>query len=116
VETASAPQISAARTSANRRTGFGGVTAGDFVLPLDLSYEVDLWGRIRRTIASAREQFQASAADLENARLFLIAQLVSDYVQLRSLDRESRILNESVAAYSMWSTRLGVSVCDFDEA
>jgi NodT family efflux transporter outer membrane factor (OMF) lipoprotein len=93
------PQISAARTSANRRTGFGGVTAGDFVLPLDLSYEVDLWGRIRRTIASAREQFQASAADLENVRLSLHAELGTDYFEARSLDVQKELLDNTVLAY-----------------
>jgi NodT family efflux transporter outer membrane factor (OMF) lipoprotein len=93
------PQISAARTSANRRTGFGGVTAGDFILPLDLSYEVDLWGRIRRTIASAREQFQASAADLENVRLSLHAELGTDYFEARSLDAQKELLDNTVLAY-----------------
>jgi NodT family efflux transporter outer membrane factor (OMF) lipoprotein len=93
------PQITATRTSANRRTGFGGVTAGDFILPLDLSYEVDLWGRIRRTIASAREQFQASAADLENVRLSLHAELGTDYFESRSLDAQKRLLDDTVVAY-----------------
>ena len=65
-----------------------------------LSYEFDLWGQIRNEVAASKANAAASAADLENARLFLIAQLVSDYVQLRSLDRESRILGESVAAYT----------------
>jgi NodT family efflux transporter outer membrane factor (OMF) lipoprotein len=93
------PQVSAARTSANRRTGFGGVTAGDFVFPLDLSYEVDLWGRIRRTIASAREQFQASAADLESVRLSLHAELGTDYFETRSLDVQKELLDNTVVAY-----------------
>ena len=93
------PQISAARTSANRRTGFGGVTAGDFVLPLDLSYEVDLWGRIRRNITSAREQFQASAADLENVRLSVHAELGTDYFEARSLDAQKELLDNTVVAY-----------------
>src|SRR6202041_4112366 len=44
---------------------------GDFTLPFDLSYEVDLWGRVRRSVTTAREEAQASAADLETARLSL---------------------------------------------
>jgi NodT family efflux transporter outer membrane factor (OMF) lipoprotein len=94
-----APQITAQRTSANRRTGFGGVTAGDFILPFDLSYEVDLWGRIRRSIASAREQFQASSADLENVRLSLHADVGTDYFEARSLDAQKQLLDGTVVAY-----------------
>src|SRR3984957_19195179 len=48
---------------------------GSFVLPFDLSYEVDLWGRVRRSVAAAREEAQATAADYETAKLSLEAEL-----------------------------------------
>jgi NodT family efflux transporter outer membrane factor (OMF) lipoprotein len=65
-----------------------------------VSYELDLWGQIRNEVAAGEANASASAADLENARLSLIAQLVQDYIQLRSLDRNSAILDETVKAYA----------------
>ena len=65
-----------------------------------VSYEFDLWGQIRNEVAAGEANAAASAADLENARLSLIAQLVEDYVQLRSLDRDSAILDQTVTIYS----------------
>jgi len=65
-----------------------------------VSYELDLWGQIRNEVAAGEANAAASAADLENARLSLIAQLVQDYIQLRSLDRDSAILDETVSAYA----------------
>jgi NodT family efflux transporter outer membrane factor (OMF) lipoprotein len=65
-----------------------------------VSYELDLWGQIRNEVAQGEANAAASAADLENARLSLIAQLVDDYIQLRSLDRNSSILDQTVTAYA----------------
>jgi NodT family efflux transporter outer membrane factor (OMF) lipoprotein len=72
---------------------------GDFVLPFDLNYEIDLWGRIRRTVAQAREQAQASAADLETSRLSLHAELAVDYFDLRSADAQRKLLDDTVTAF-----------------
>ena len=72
---------------------------GDFSLPFDLDYEIDLWGRVRRTVTQAREQAQASAADVATARLSLHAELAVDYFDLRSADAQRKLLADTVAAF-----------------
>jgi NodT family efflux transporter outer membrane factor (OMF) lipoprotein len=73
---------------------------GDFSLPVDLSYEIDLWGRIRRGEVAAGEEALATAADLESVKLSLHAELAVDYFELRSADAQQRLLDETVSAYS----------------
>lgn len=73
---------------------------GDFVLPFDLSYELDLWGRVRRSVAAAREEAQATAADYETAKLSLEAELALDYFELRSADAQKKLLDNTVKAYT----------------
>ena len=63
------------------------------------SWEVDLWGRIRRTVESDVASWQASAADLEAARLAARATLAQDYFALRVADTTKRLLEETVRAY-----------------
>jgi NodT family efflux transporter outer membrane factor (OMF) lipoprotein len=75
-------------------------SVGDFVLPFDLSYELDLWGRVRRTVAAAREEAQASSADYATAKLSLEAQLAMDYFELRSADAQKQLLDDTVEAYT----------------
>jgi NodT family efflux transporter outer membrane factor (OMF) lipoprotein len=97
-----APSVGAIRDSNNQPylniTGSNN-GEGDFALPFDLNYEIDLWGRIRRTVAQAREQAQASAADLETSRLSLHAELAVDYFDLRSADAQTKLLEDTVKAF-----------------
>jgi len=89
------------RVSQNRppRLTSNGVTYNDFQIPLELSYEVDVWGRVRRTVESYREQAQASAADLATVNLSMHAQLALNYFQARILDAEEQLLNSTVTQY-----------------
>ncbi len=89
------------RLSKNRPNGrlSPTTTYTDLQLPVDASYEIDLWGRVRKTVEAARANAQASAADLENVSLSLHAELASDYFQLCALDAEEQLLNSTVAAY-----------------
>src|SRR5262245_31074223 len=72
----------------------------DFLLTGDVSYEIDLWGRIRRSVTAAGEEAQATAADLETAKLSLQAELATDYFELRSADAQQRLLNDTVKAFN----------------
>ncbi|MCU1385758.1 MAG: efflux system, outer rane lipoprotein NodT family [Acidobacteria bacterium] len=73
---------------------------GVYTLPLDLSYEVDVWGRIRRGVAAAWDRAQASAGDRAAVLLSLQAELALDYFELRSADAQRRLLDAAVAAFT----------------
>jgi NodT family efflux transporter outer membrane factor (OMF) lipoprotein len=75
-------------------------STGNFVLPFDLSYELDLWGRVRRSVAAAREEAQATNADYETAKLSLEAELALDYFELRSADAQKQLLDDTVKVYT----------------
>lgn len=98
-----APSASNERASANQPyfpASFANNGTGNFTLPVDLSYEVDLWGRVRRTVNASREEAQATAADLQTASLSLHAELAVDYVDLCSADAQKQLLDDTVKAYS----------------
>ena len=93
------------RNSPNAPSGTGSAlgssgTYNDFVVPLDLSYEVDLWGRVRRSVESARAQAQANADDVETVRLMIQAEVAVDYFTLRALDSQRAVLNSSVEVFA----------------
>ena len=96
-----APLAERQRLSGNRPPGSAfpvtsAVTQNNFSLPFTAGYEVDLFGRRRRSIEAAQASYQASAADLENVRLVITAELAGDYFTLRQLDTELGILNRTV--------------------
>src|SRR6266404_4704226 len=94
------PSIDSLHASRNRPYIRTTSNTGDFVLPIDFSYEVDLWGRVRRTVAASREEAQATTADYATASLSLHAELAMDYFELRSADAQKQLLDDTVKAYT----------------
>jgi len=115
------------RTSANAPSAITGQAHGtgptfnDFTVPLSLTYELDLWGRVRRSVESARAQAQASADDLETVKLMIQAEVAADYFTLRALDAQKGVLNSSVEVFTKSleltrNLRAGGAVSDLDVA
>ncbi len=73
--------------------------ATDYQLPVDVSYEADVWGRVRRNVEANAENARASAGDLEAVRLSLHGELAEDYFLLRGLDAQKRLTDSTVQAY-----------------
>ncbi len=90
------PSFNRQRFSPNQEAGFGGVTVNTFRTPLDLSYEIDLWGRVRRGFESARADAQASLAAFYNVLLTLQGDVAQNYFALRALDAEIATVSATV--------------------
>lgn len=98
----------AGATRSGGRAGTGSSTAdnsgqggprNNFNVALDVNWEIDLWGRVRRTVEAGEATAQASVADLEAAKLSARAQLAEDYLLLRAQDAQIRLLADTVEAY-----------------
>jgi outer membrane protein, multidrug efflux system len=85
------------RFSPNQEPSFGAITANTFRMPLDLSYEIDLWGRVRRSFESARAEAGATLAAFHNVLLTLQADLGQNYFRLRAIDADIAVLERTVA-------------------
>ena len=87
-------------TSANiQYRGAAGHTLPDYALPVSASWEPDLWDRIGHSVDSAQANAQASLGDLESLRLGIHAELATDYFNLRGLDAEKELLDQTIVAY-----------------
>src|ERR1700757_1791130 len=96
------PSATRNKTSSNRQPhspAFNGISYSDFEIPFELSYQIDVWGRVRRNVESYRAQAQASTADLATVNLSMHSQLALFYFQARLLDAEEQLLNSTVAQY-----------------
>ena len=88
------------RTSSGSTTSSGSSRTTTYQVPIDLSWEADVFGRIRRNIEANVAEAQASAADLESVRLSLHAELATDWFLLKGLDAERRLLDEAIESYA----------------
>ncbi len=71
-------------------------TQNVYSIPFSVSYEADLFGRVRKNLGAANATLQSNAADLANVQLVLTAELAADYFTLRELDAEYKVVQESV--------------------
>ena len=71
----------------------------EYALPLDATWELDVWGRVQNSVQAAALEAQASQADLENMRLTVQAEVAADYFQLRMLDTQKQLLDSAALAY-----------------
>ena len=95
-----APSATREKFSGNRPGSIArGATFNDFVLPVNVSYQVNAWGRVSKNVESYREQAQASAADLAVVNLTMHADLAIDYFAARTLDAEEKLFQTTVAQY-----------------
>jgi outer membrane protein TolC len=96
-----APSAMRERYSNNRPASAvsDGLTFNDFVVPVDVSYQANVWGRVSKNVESYREQAQASAADLAVVNLTMHADLAIDYFAARTFDAEEKLLQNTVAQY-----------------
>ena len=96
------PLVGGERDSANQPY-FNSINANNGVanllLPVEASWELDLWGRIRRNINAAKEEAQASAGDRANMLLSLQAELATDYFEVRAADAQKKLLADTVGQY-----------------
>ncbi|HWF84368.1 MAG TPA: efflux transporter outer membrane subunit, partial [Vicinamibacterales bacterium] len=97
------PAVTNSKTSETfargRVTNFVSGSIVDYNLPVDVSYQADVWGSIRRSVAAAAATAQASAADLENAKLTYQAQLAEMYFELHGLDADADLLQKTLVLY-----------------
>ena len=97
------PTVTAAPSATRSRTGAASGVGSFYTLPIDVAaYQVDIWGSIRRGVAANSAIAQASAAQLETARLLYQAELASDYFQIQGLDASRQLLDATVKSYEQY--------------
>ena len=99
---ASNPNLGSTTTTGTTTSAATGVSTGErtiYSVPLEVSYQVDLWGSVRNSVAQSRYSAQASAAQVATALLSTQSQLAQDYFQVRVADEQRRLLDTTLADY-----------------
>jgi NodT family efflux transporter outer membrane factor (OMF) lipoprotein len=96
------PTATATPSVADSGTGTPSSTKHLYTIPIDVAYQIDIWGSIRRGVAANSATAQASAAQLENARLLYQAELAGDYFQIQGLDASRQLLAATVKSYGRY--------------
>jgi len=94
-----APGVSGGSAGGGGFGAFTGSTQSNYLLTGNASWELDIWGKVRRNVESSKASAQASAATLEGVRLSAHAAVAQNYFLLRSLDEQKRLLDEVAAAF-----------------
>ena len=100
------PSYTRTHTSANRPSVVNGTPSGssstfnDWQIPFDLTYEIDVWGRARRSVEASNAQAQATADDLAVVRLTIATDVATFYYALRAFDAQEQILRQTVEAFT----------------
>lgn len=98
--TASATKSKTAGVNSGTPASVAGLTTNNYGARAAASWDIDVWGRIRRSIEAAKDQAKASEADIANAKLSAQITLANDYVQLREQDEAKRLLDQTITAYT----------------
>ena len=102
-QAAADPKASRQRLSDNQSPSASstsrGITYNLYSVPIDATWELDLWGRVRRSVESARASYIASADELESSKLSIQAEVAIDYITLCALDAQDQVLTQATNAY-----------------
>ena len=96
------PTVTTSPSATRSGTGAASGVERQYTIPVDVAYQADVWGSIRRSVAANSAFAQASAAQLENARLLYQAELAADYFQIQGLDASRQLLDATVKSYEQY--------------
>lgn len=98
----SSSSITSTNPSTGKNVTISSPPRTNYDLPVDISYQADIWGNVRRGVTSAKDTAQSSAADLENVRLTFQAELAEFYFELHGLDGDADLLQRTMVSFQQY--------------